>query len=804
MRTNFHLRSVFFAALYLFIALSTKAESNVSGISLFAHPKTQSTWSGPDVKTVRISTIPSRHTNGLLFPLQMHTVKDRAYWDSPTNLDLQKWRVISFDIQIEQPQAIRRGAIYFRSGAGWYGGWFEVNGSGWQNISLSLADFSPEGEPGGWENIDTIRIAFWKQADISTTAKVANLRARNVPILILRNTDAKSVLPDDANFADRLVDRMQMWFGQYDVPTAIITDDDLRKEPPPKGTKILILPFNPVLTNQIPQRLRAFTQAGGKLIVAYALDDSIAPILDIESWQWRKATPKDAFASLQFSEGSRYGIPQRVTQDSWNINIPVSTKAKILATWENSQGTNSKIPAITFSSHGIFIGHVLTNTDRQNKIRMLAGLCALLAPELTPMLSEAALKKSVTLLDHDSWESSQRFMQQTAQRHNRAAIISQEIQSLDTDIQRLQQRLSALSYSQANAHIWNIETRIQTLFHRAFSPQNAQKNEFRGVWAHDAYGLAGKPWPQTVAELNRAGMNNLFVNLLWGGAAFYPSEVLPTVSYEKDYAREVIKSSKNAQLRVHAWMVLWSLQYAPENYISKMRTEGRLQYNDKGKELAWLCPSHPANRKSQIQAAAEIVRRYPFDGFHLDYIRYSSADACYCSGCRKRFETDTGQKVGNWPHDVVTGTQNAQWLTWRRKVINTLVQEFHQTLKATNANLFISAAVWPDWPSVRDSIAQDWPSWGEKGWIDFFTPMNYVTSAEEAKRFYSKQRAAVHGSVPIYPGIAPSTHNLSPSDTIWHIDQLRGANAPGFVLFDLDWDLLRKHLPALRAGATLQ
>jgi len=34
-----------------------------------------------------------------------------------------------------------------------------------------------------------------------------------------------------------------------------------------------------------------------------------------------------------------------------------------------------------------------------------------------------------------------------------------------------------------------------------------------------------------------------------------------------------------------------------------------------------------------------------------------------------------------------------------------------------------------------------------------------------------------------------------------HIDALREAGAPGFVLFDLDRDLLDQHLPAFGSGA---
>jgi hypothetical protein len=80
--------------------------------------------------------------------------------------------------------------------------------------------------------------------------------------------------------------------------------------------------------------------------------------------------------------------------------------------------------------------------------------------------------------------------------------------------------------------------------------------------------------------------------------------------------------------------------------------------------------------------------------------------------------------------------------------------------------------------------------------------MNYVTSAAEAVSLFTGQLRAVGTSVPIYPGIAPTTHNLAPEETVRQVDSLRASGAKGFVLFDLDPDLQNTHLPALRAGAT--
>lgn len=788
--------------LFLLTLLLPAGATAETALHFFAGPAAPRSWTGPGLPALKPVENLYRGNRGLTMPLPMQQLQNRAYWDAAIEQDLSPWRVIAFDIQIDDPTAVNRAAIYFRSGDGWYGGWFEIEGTNWQSITLSRADFHPEGTPAGWNRISSVRISFWKQDARNTTARIANFRATNVPILILRNTDARGPKPDDAAFADRLVERLQLWFRQYGIAAAIITDDELRAAPPAKGTRLLLLPYNPVLTKQVSQRLEAFTRQGGKLIATYALNETIAPLLEIDRWQWMRAEPSDAFAFLHFAGGTQHALPERVAQDSWNINRPFSTTARVLATWQNGQGQDSGIPAVTLATNGVYIGHVLTNIGRQEKMRMLMALIALLVPDLAPQLSAVALQQATTLLDHSDWDSARAFILQTARNHRQHRRIAPQLEEIDRDMQRLQQRIAALSYPQVATHAANLRQRVQSAYYTALRSRNADRNEFRGVWAHDAAGIRGLPWSESVAALKAAGINHLFANLLWGGAAFYPSEVLPTVSGQHDFAREVTAAGKQHGVKVHAWMVLWSLQHAPDDFVATMRAAGRLQQDHTGKELPWLCPSHPENRKLTTAATIEIVQRYPLDGFHLDYIRFPDANACFCSGCRQRFETARNLPLQQWPADVTGGKHRPAWLAWRRGVIDTMVAELHQAVKRTKPEMPVSAAVWSGWPSVRDSIGQDWPAWGQQGWIDFFTPMNYVASAQEAVRLYRTQREAVPQHIPIYPGLAPSTLNLPPATVLWHIDQLRETGAPGFILFDLDRDLLHQHLPALGAGAT--
>jgi hypothetical protein len=82
--------------------------------------------------------------------------------------------------------------------------------------------------------------------------------------------------------------------------------------------------------------------------------------------------------------------------------------------------------------------------------------------------------------------------------------------------------------------------------------------------------------------------------------------------------------------------------------------------------------------------------------------------------------------------------------------------------------------------------------------------MNYVTDDAKATELILRQLIDTRGKVPIYPGLGPSAKALPPEQTVHQVDLIRKAGAKGFILFDLDRDLLESHLPALRCGAVAE
>ena len=171
-----------------------------------------------------------------------------------------------------------------------------------------------------------------------------------------------------------------------------------------------------------------------------------------------------------------------------------------------------------------------------------------------------------------------------------------------------------------------------------------------------------------------------------------------------------------------------------------------------GRPVDWLCPSDPANRQLEVQSMLEVARRYPVDGLQMDYIRYPDGHCCYCDGCRKRFEADSGRRVDQWPADCYSGARKDEYNDWRCRQITLLVTAIRRELKRLHPEMKLSAAVWGGYPDCRRWVAQDWPAWVRAGDLDFICPMDYTEDPKEFARWVGQQMDLVGGRIPVYPG----------------------------------------------------
>ncbi len=337
-----------------------------------------------------------------------------------------------------------------------------------------------------------------------------------------------------------------------------------------------------------------------------------------------------------------------------------------------------------------------------------------------------------------------------------------------------------------------------------FRAQTSKPGEFRATWIHSAFGIEGWGWDRTIAVLKTNGFNAIIPNLVWAGVAYYPSKVLPVspkVAEEGDQVAECLKACRKYGVEMHVWKVNHNLLRAPSEFVAKLRAAGRTQKDRKGGEVTWLCPSHPENFALERDSMLELARQYDVDGIHFDYIRYPNADACYCEGCRERFEQAAGSKVERWPEDVLAGKSAQPFGDWRREQVTRLVRAVSQEAHQLKPGIKVSAAVFGNWESARRVVGQDAKAWVDAGYLDFVCPMNYEGEDVAFSRWVREQVAAVSHKIPCYAGIG--AHELSgPEQLAAQIQLSRELGADGFVIFNLTEKLATRFLPPLRLGVT--
>jgi uncharacterized lipoprotein YddW (UPF0748 family) len=338
--------------------------------------------------------------------------------------------------------------------------------------------------------------------------------------------------------------------------------------------------------------------------------------------------------------------------------------------------------------------------------------------------------------------------------------------------------------------------------------QEPLPGEFRAFWCHSAFGVEGMSWDEAIHRLADSGVTAILPNMLWGGAAFYASRVLPTAPSalgQEDQLALCLAACRKYGVQLHVWKVNWNLGHtAPAGFVAQMRREARLQADDEGRRQLWLCPSHPANQQLEIDSMVELVRNYPVDGIHFDYIRYPDAEHCYCAGCRERFQRATGISAQPWPKAVLAdGAARQQWLNWRRSNITVVVKAVSEQVRALNPKIKISAAVFSTWTTDRDSIAQDWKFWCDRGYLDFVCPMDYTSSNGNFENLVAKQMDWA-GRTPCYPGIGASATvpRLDPDQVIEQINVTRRHHTGGFVIFNYALTESEELLPMLGLGIT--
>lgn len=273
-------------------------------------------------------------------------------------------------------------------------------------------------------------------------------------------------------------------------------------------------------------------------------------------------------------------------------------------------------------------------------------------------------------------------------------------------------------------------------------------------------------------------IRDLVVQVRGRGDAYYTSALEPRAEGLDDSARgsfgsdfdplaHLVRGGAAVGVRIHAWangVFVWSspsggLPRSPAHLVNLhpdwlLRPDG-VKYLDPVGGSDWegisVDPTNPQARAHTIAVFEDIVRRYPVEGFHHDYIRYPQAT------------------YARSPED--------------HAAVTTIVRETTARVRAARPGIVISAAVFPDPTVARERVLQRWPEWAAEKLIDVVCPMAYRTDTAEVRRLLDTARAAARstrmwGGLMAYAGERERVRD--------QVRAARDAGCDGVILFAYD------------------
>ncbi len=763
-------------------------------------PATAAVRAGPGSRPARAVTYQGRAALQLTCPFAS-AANDRCSWDIAVNWNLLTAPGLTLTLLCTDNSPISQFNVYVRAGGLWHAAKVSLGTTGrWTTLQVLKTDTAPEGVSRGWGQVDQVRLAAWRGGAKDTTLYLASLEKLmpNVAVALLR---ASGTVPSGERAAAHSYARnVATALASAGVLPACIEDTDAAKAGF-AGSRLVILPYHPALPADLSRRLTDFAAGGGRVVGFYNLPAALGKVIGISTGQYlRAADIAGGIAGVQFDSGGVRGLPTSLRQDSGSALAlaPAGQGAQRLGWWTSNSGRRTEHTALVVSTRGAWFGHVYLARDTTNGRRLLLALVGHFLPDVWRLAATHQLRAVTEGVSDAGFEQTvEHLLSRAAGSPPSQAALRQA-----SDLYRTAQtQCQSGRYPESLA---TLDRCRDQLARGVMLLQPAPARERRGAWCHRGYGIAGWTWEQTAGQMAAGGLNTLFVNVATGGQADYPSAVLgasATLRERGDQLRACLKACTPRGIRVHAWKLCFNLgQNPPPDLLAKFRREGRLQRSDDGAVREWLCPSHPDNRLLEARAAAELVRQYrDLAGVHLDFIRFPGSDGCYCDTCRRGFEKTLGRRLDNWPTAVSAGGSLARpWNDFRRTAITETVRRVAEAVRQVRPDAQVSAAVFSNWTSARDSVAQDWVTWAQKHYVDFICPMNYHGDAQAQKSDVLRQLAWLRGTgVEVYPGIGVSTAKLDAIEVIRQINVTRAAATGGFVLFELNRREAQDVLPAL-------
>jgi len=552
--------------------------------------------------------------------------------------------------------------------------------------------------------------------------------------------------------------------------------------------RLVIFPFNNGVKGDALQAVVDYIGAGGRVIWMSGIPPALRETLGSGKWTSRGVEYPGEFSVMVFTEDRPPGFPAQVHQTSPNSRLvsEVLDNGQPIAYWHDLNGKDLGFPAVIVTDATVWTAHVFwagANTDEQRQL-LLASICHLL-PDETATVVTRALAEAIPATGYESLEA----LAQAAEGNAVAKPLAARVVALAAEAQRVcegETPAEGLTLAQ------ELGTTAQ-LAAAAMFP--SRPYEMRGAWMHPGDDF---DYEAVMQELADANFNAVFPIVCGPNYTKYPSEYAPMYT-KRDHVRECIDAAHKHGIEVHLWKANWQASRSrnPElcqQFIDEGRMVTSIDMARGGEEQGrypwrnlWLDPSDDRNRELEFDMMMELVEKYHPDGIHFDFMRYPSANYCYCDRCRAKFQEWAGVTVEDWPDDCYgAGKLADRYREWRRHLQTSLVKRIAEGARQRDPNVQVSLAARASMTGSYDGDAQDWVTWSNEGYLDMLCPMDYTNSVDVLRDKLAPQVLAIEGAAPVYAGIGVSpTRADSAVNLSEQIVAARELGADGFLLFSL-------------------
>lgn len=290
-------------------------------------------------------------------------------------------------------------------------------------------------------------------------------------------------------------------------------------------------------------------------------------------------------------------------------------------------------------------------------------------------------------------------------------------------------------------------------------------------------------------------------------AVLMETSIAETTALEADWQplqhpglERLIQAGKATGVEVHGW--LWQM---PNNIASiAEKHPDWFAVNGLGEPAhshpayvdyyKFMCPNNPEVQEYLRLRVKSLGAVNGLAGIHLDYIRlpdvilaealqpkynivqdreYPQYDYCYCKICREKFKNQTGIDPLT---DFDDPSVSQEWRQFRYDSVTNLVNKILAP-EARKTNKMVTAAVFPNWESVR----QQWQNWE----LDAYLPMLYHNFYDAGIEWIGQQvkerTSNLRHKKPVYSGLfLPS---LTPEELRQAYMVSINAGASGVALF---------------------